>query len=68
MTGSEIGPLVVEMEAVKKLLILQLVKQGVRQKDIAQVLGVSEATLSRMMPRTATGKQKSAGGTDDRPA
>lgn len=67
MAGSEFGSLVVEMEAVKKLLILQLVKQGIRQKDIAQVLGVSEATLSRMMPRTVTGKQRSTGGTDDGP-
>jgi predicted transcriptional regulator len=65
MDSSEVGLLVAEMEAVKKLLILQLVKQGVRQKDIAQVLGVSEATLSRMMPRTAPSKPKSAGGTDD---
>lgn len=40
-----------EMQAVKKLLMLQLLAVGYKQKHIAAVLGVSNATLSRMLPK-----------------
>lgn len=40
-----------EMRAVKRLLILQLLRQGVKQGQIAAMLGVSEATMSRMLPK-----------------
>lgn len=49
--------LVEEMQAVKKLLMLQLLAMGYKQKHIAAVLGVSDATLSRMLPK---GLSKSA--------
>lgn len=39
-----------ELRAVKMLMILQLLRQGVKQSQIAAVLGVSEATMSRMLP------------------
>lgn len=38
-------------EAIKRLLILQLLYQGVRQSHIAAMLGISEATMSRMIPK-----------------
>lgn len=38
-------------EAIKRLLILQLLHQGVRQNHIAAMLGVSEPTMSRMIPK-----------------
>lgn len=38
-------------EAIKRLLILQLLHQGVRQSHIAAMLGVSEPTMSRMIPK-----------------
>ncbi|HWA00059.1 MAG TPA: hypothetical protein VG841_07060 [Caulobacterales bacterium] len=40
-----------EIEAVKRLLILQLLHQGVKQGHIAAVLGIDEATMSRMLPK-----------------
>ena len=40
-----------ELRAVKMLLILQALASGCQQKHIAAALGVSEATLSRMLPK-----------------
>ena len=39
------------VEEVKRLLILQLLFQGVKQSHIAAMLGKSEATMSRMIPK-----------------
>jgi len=46
--GNEI---VDELRSVKMLLILQALATGCQQKHIAAALGVSEATLSRMLPK-----------------
>lgn len=51
MTEVDAKALLGEMQAVKKLLMLQLLAVGYRQKQIAATLGVSEATLSRMLPK-----------------
>lgn len=40
-----------DLDAVKRLLILDLVLKGVKQRQIALALGVSEATLSTMFPK-----------------
>lgn len=32
-------------------MILQLLRSGVRQSHIAAMLGISEATMSRMLPK-----------------
>ena len=40
-----------EMQAIKKLLILQALALGYQQTHLAAAIGVSEATLSRMLPR-----------------
>lgn len=40
-----------ELRALKMLMILQLLRQGVKQSQIAAMLGVSEATMSRMLPK-----------------
>jgi predicted transcriptional regulator len=39
-----------ELKDIKMLLVLQLVTAEVKQRTIAQFLGVSEATVSRMLP------------------
>lgn len=49
--------LVDEMKSIKKLLILQLLRADVAQKHIASMLEVSEATMSRMIPKGASGKK-----------
>jgi DNA-binding transcriptional regulator LsrR (DeoR family) len=40
-----------ELRAIKMLLILQSLATGCQQKHIAAALGVSDATLSRMLPK-----------------
>lgn len=40
-----------ELRSIKMLLILQALASGCQQKHIAAALGVSEATLSRMLPK-----------------
>lgn len=48
--------LLAEMRDVKRLLILQLMENGTPQGRIASMLGISPATMSRMLP---TGLSKS---------
>ena len=38
------------LEQIKRLLVLALIHQGVQGKDIASVLGVDPAVISRMVP------------------
>jgi DNA-binding transcriptional regulator LsrR (DeoR family) len=49
--AKETDDLLSEMRALKMLMILQLLRQGVKQSQIAATLGVSESTMSRMLPK-----------------
>lgn len=49
--SKETEELTAEVKAVKKLLILQLLRSGATQSQIAATLGVSDATMSRMLPK-----------------
>ena len=40
-----------ELRDLKMLLILQLLNSGVKQKQIAAALSISEASMSRMLPK-----------------
>jgi predicted XRE-type DNA-binding protein len=40
----------VELDAIKRLLILALLRQGVKQDEIASALRVSQSTISKMFP------------------
>ena len=40
-----------DIRSVKMLLILQALTSGCQQKHIAAALGISDATLSRMLPK-----------------
>jgi len=44
------------LEEVKRLLILGLISQGVKGKDIAAVLEVDPAIVSRILPKKAKTK------------
>jgi DNA-binding transcriptional regulator LsrR (DeoR family) len=59
-TAKETEDLLSEMRALKMLMILQLLRQGVKQSQIAAMLGVSEATMSRMLPKGAAFAAKGA--------
>jgi hypothetical protein len=51
MKEDDLSTLVQEMRWVRKLLMLQVLAAGHKQKHIAATLGVSPATMSRMMPK-----------------
>jgi DNA-binding NarL/FixJ family response regulator len=51
MNDADAKTLLRELEWVRKLLVLQLLMSGCKQKHIAASLGVSEATVSLMMPK-----------------
>lgn len=61
MTDQDAKALMKDLRDVKMLLILQLLTGGVRQRQIALALGVSEATMSRMLPRGLAVKTGKAG-------
>lgn len=60
MTDGDAKALIKEMRDVKMLLVLQMLNSGVRQRQIATALGISEATMSRMLPKGLTGKATKA--------
>lgn len=43
-------PLQVELDAIKRLLTLLLIKAGTPQGEIAMALGVDQSVVSRMFP------------------
>ncbi len=51
MTEENEKILLQETQWVRKLLMLQVLAAGFKQKHIASALGVSPATMSRMMPK-----------------
>ncbi len=51
MNEDNVKTLLQEMEWVRKLLMLQTLAAGYNQGHLAQALGVSDATISRMMPK-----------------
>lgn len=51
MANTSFESMAEDMHAIKMLLILQALATGCQQKHIAAALGVSDATLSRMLPK-----------------
>jgi predicted transcriptional regulator len=51
MNDTHATALLDEMKSVKMLLILQLLSTGMKQKQIALMLGISDATMSRLLPK-----------------
>ena len=49
--GGTVDPLVAELAAIKQLLIVNLIRDGVKQKHIAAALGVHESQISRSFPK-----------------
>ncbi len=54
-------PVANELDSIKRLLMLQLVRSGVKPIDIAKTLDVPKSVVSGMIPvrRLSFGKQKS---------
>ena len=47
-----------ELEALKKLMVLDLLGKGFSQTQIAVALGIGQASVSRMFPKGALAKSK----------
>lgn len=61
MNDKQAKALIDEIGEIKRLLILQLLNNGTQQKDIALMLGTSDATVSRMIPKGITKKSSKSG-------
>lgn len=60
MEQSEASKILGELEAIKKLQILELLDKGFSQNQIALTLGVAQATISRMFPKGVLKRGKRA--------
>ncbi len=44
-------PILSELVAIKQLLVVALIRDGVKQRQIAAALGIHESRLSRALPK-----------------
>lgn len=51
MTEEQAEIIIKELEMLRKLRIFELFDKGYSQAQLAQVLGVSQPTISRMVPK-----------------
>jgi predicted transcriptional regulator len=57
MTNDQAEQILKELEMLRKLKILELFDRGYSQAQLAQVLGVSQPTISRMVPNISKKKR-----------
>ena len=51
MTEEQAETIIKELETLRKLKILELFDKGYSQSELAKALGVSQPTISRMVPK-----------------
>lgn len=56
MTNEQPNQILKELEMLRKLKIIELFDKAYSQAQLAQALGVSQPTISRMMPKVSTKK------------
>jgi predicted transcriptional regulator len=56
MTDEQANAILKELEMLRKLKMLELLDKGYSQVQLAQVLGVSQPTISRMVPKVTPKK------------
>lgn len=56
MTEEQAGQILKELEMIRKLKLAEMLERGYSQSQLAQILGVSQPTISRMVPKV-TGKK-----------
>lgn len=61
VSATPIDPVLVELVAIKRLMVFALRKSGVTQDDIAVVLGSSQAQVSRTLPFPSGGGKRARG-------
>jgi predicted transcriptional regulator len=58
MTEEQAAAILKELEMLRKLKLLELLDKGYSQGQVAQVLGVSQPTISRMVPKVSIKKAR----------
>jgi predicted transcriptional regulator len=53
-------PVVAELDVIKRLLMLQLIDGGMKATEIGRALGISQPTMSRLIPARALKRAKRA--------
>jgi predicted transcriptional regulator len=56
MTAEQAVAILKELEMLRKLKMVELFDKGYSQAQLAKILGVSQPTISRMMPRVSPKK------------
>ena len=56
MTEDQANTILQELEILRKLKLLEFLDRGYSQAQLAQVLGVSQPTISRMVPKVTPKK------------
>ena len=56
MTEQHAEAILKELEFLRKLKVFELIEMGYSQSQLAQILGVSQPTISRMMPKMISKK------------
>ena len=56
MTEQQAAAILKELEMLRKLKLLEFLDKGYSQGQLAQVLGVSQPTISRMVPKVSPKK------------
>lgn len=56
MTEEQASAILNELQILRKLKMLELFDKGYSQAQLAQVLGVSQSTISRMVPKVSPKK------------
>jgi predicted transcriptional regulator len=56
MNDEQAAAILKELEMLRKLKLLELLDKGYSQGQLAQVLGVSQPTISRMVPKVTPKK------------
>ena len=61
MNSDQADKILKELENLKKLRILELLDKGYSQAQLAKVLGTSQPTISRMIPKGVEKKKGTSG-------
>ena len=51
MTQEQTEQILKELEMIRKLKLAEMLEKGYSQPQLAQILGVSQPTISRMVPK-----------------
>lgn len=57
MNSDQAEQIIKELEMLRKLKLLELFEKGFSQTQLAEILGVSQPTISRMFPKTSKKKK-----------